>query len=156
MDRLTEIISLLEPRELRDAPVQMRSLPNKERRVQAVVAAAARRPVRARELVEAILTQLRVADIFDAERAGYDQDAVRAERAGCTGSAGSSMTLGTFLPSASPTWPRGAGVPLTSSWTGFVAPLTTRGAADRDGEGPAGGSRQVRPRGTQRAVQPEG
>lgn len=68
MDRLTEIISLSEPRELRDAPVQMRSLPNKERRVQTVAAAAARRPVRARELVEAILTQLRVAGIFDAER----------------------------------------------------------------------------------------
>jgi hypothetical protein len=68
MDRLTEIISLSEPRELRDAPVQMRSLPNKERRVQTVVAAAARRPVHARELVEAILTQLRVAGIFDAER----------------------------------------------------------------------------------------
>jgi hypothetical protein len=69
-------------------------LPNKERRVQVVVAAAARRPVRARELVEAILTQLRVAGMFDAERTSYDRDAVRALQRGCTGSAGSSMTPG--------------------------------------------------------------
>jgi hypothetical protein len=58
------------------------SLPNKERRVQVVVAAATRRPIRARELVEAILTQLRVAGMFDAERTSYDQDAVRAVQRG--------------------------------------------------------------------------
>lgn len=53
------------------------SLPNKERRVQVVVAAAARRPRRARELVEALLTVLRVGGAFDAEREAHDRDAVR-------------------------------------------------------------------------------
>ena len=58
------------------------TLPNKERRVQAVVAVAARRQTRARELVDAILTQLRVFGAFDAERVGYDRDAIRtAQRA---------------------------------------------------------------------------
>lgn len=56
--------------------------PNKEQRVHAVIAAAVRHPVRARELVEAILTHLRVAGAFDPERGGYDQDVVRsAQRA---------------------------------------------------------------------------
>ena len=58
------------------------SFPNKERRVQVVVAAAARRPVRARELVEAILTQLRVAGMFDSEFTSYQPDAVRALQRG--------------------------------------------------------------------------
>lgn len=58
------------------------SFPNKERRVQVVVAAAARRLVRARELVEAILTQLRVAGMFDSEFTSYQPDAVRALQRG--------------------------------------------------------------------------
>jgi hypothetical protein len=53
------------------------ALPNKERRVQVVVTAAARRPHRARELVEALLMVLRVGGAFDMQREGYDRDAVR-------------------------------------------------------------------------------
>jgi hypothetical protein len=53
------------------------SLPNKERRVQSVVGSAVRRPERARELVDAILTQLRVAGAFDSQRLDYDRDVVR-------------------------------------------------------------------------------
>lgn len=53
------------------------TMPNKERRVQTVVIAAARRPQRARELVEALLTQLRVDGAFDTEREAHDRDRVR-------------------------------------------------------------------------------
>lgn len=53
------------------------TLPNKERRVQIVIGAAARRPARARELIDAILAQLRVAGGFDPERQGFDHDVVR-------------------------------------------------------------------------------
>ncbi len=58
------------------------TLPNKERRVQTVVGAAARRPARGRQLVEAILTQLRVAGAFDTQHGGHDPDTIRtAQRA---------------------------------------------------------------------------
>lgn len=53
--------------------------PNKQQRVQTVIGAASRRPDRARELIEALLTQLRVAGAFDPQHATvYDADTVRA------------------------------------------------------------------------------
>lgn len=51
--------------------------PNKERRVQIVTAAATRRPARARELLEAVLTQLRLHGAFDDTRQGHDRDDIR-------------------------------------------------------------------------------
>lgn len=54
--------------------------PNKETRVQRTLMAAVRRPERARQLVEAILVQLRVGGCFDAEREAYDGDAFRTLR----------------------------------------------------------------------------
>jgi len=56
--------------------------PNKERRVQAVVGAATRRSARARDLVDGLLSALRVHGTFDTERDGYDVKAVQtAQRA---------------------------------------------------------------------------
>jgi hypothetical protein len=56
--------------------------PNKERRVQSVVGAATRRPGRARELVDGLLSALRVHGSFDSDRDGYDrQVVVTAQRA---------------------------------------------------------------------------
>ena len=56
--------------------------PNKEVRIRTVVGAARRRPARARELVEALLTELRVHGCFDPEREKYNAEAVRtAQRA---------------------------------------------------------------------------
>lgn len=57
--------------------------PNKEERVLAVLRAARRRPERARQLVDALLVQLRVAGCFDSARTSvYDRDRVRtAQRA---------------------------------------------------------------------------
>ncbi len=56
--------------------------PNKEIRVRTVLMAARRRPERARELVEALLVQMRVDGCFDPERSGYDKQNVRgAQRA---------------------------------------------------------------------------
>lgn len=51
--------------------------PNKERRVQVVVAAAGRHPHRARDLIEALLTQLRVDGAFDPQAAAHNDDAIR-------------------------------------------------------------------------------
>jgi hypothetical protein len=50
--------------------------PNKEVRVLTVLRAARRRPDRARELVEALLVQLRVHGCFDPERNTYDGETV--------------------------------------------------------------------------------
>lgn len=51
--------------------------PNKETRVNTVIAAAVRRPVRARELVEALLVPLRVEGYFDRDGNCYNADNVR-------------------------------------------------------------------------------
>jgi len=48
--------------------------PNKEVRIHTVLAAARRRPDRARELVEALLTRLRVHGCFDSCRRGRRRD----------------------------------------------------------------------------------
>lgn len=53
-------------------------IPNKEQRVQTVVRAAARHPSRARELVEALLNQLRVFGALDDEHGSYDKQDVTA------------------------------------------------------------------------------
>src|SRR5665213_2545532 len=56
--------------------------PNKETRVRTVVLAACRRPDRGRELVDGLLTQLRVHGCFDNARTVYNSEAVRsAQRA---------------------------------------------------------------------------
>jgi len=58
------------------------SQPNKETRVLLVVRAAVRRPVRARELVDGILTQLRLGGCFDPGSGSYDKSkVVTAQRA---------------------------------------------------------------------------
>ena len=56
--------------------------PNKEDRVLAVLRAARRRPERARQLLDGLLVQLRVAGCFDPTRSIYDRDRARtAQRA---------------------------------------------------------------------------
>jgi hypothetical protein len=56
--------------------------PNKEDRVLSVLRAARRRPERARQLVDGLLVQLRVAGCFDPTRSVYDRDRARtAQRA---------------------------------------------------------------------------
>ena len=50
--------------------------PNKETRVHIVVRAATRRSARARDLVDGILTSLRLSGMFDVERETYDRQAV--------------------------------------------------------------------------------
>lgn len=55
--------------------------PNKEARVQRVVRAAARRPDRARDLVEGVLAALRVAGYFDVEHPSFDAQRMRATKA---------------------------------------------------------------------------
>jgi hypothetical protein len=56
--------------------------PNKEIRIRTVLTASQRRPARARELVEALLVELRVYGCFDPGGASYDSEKVqRAQRA---------------------------------------------------------------------------
>ncbi len=55
--------------------------PNKEARVQRVIRAAARRPERARDLVEGLLSALRVAGFFDVEHPAFDAQRMRATQA---------------------------------------------------------------------------
>lgn len=56
--------------------------PNKETRVRSVIQAAKRRPDRARELVDALLVQLRVHGCFDSSRENFNAEAVHvAQRA---------------------------------------------------------------------------
>lgn len=54
--------------------------PNKETRVQRAVAAAIRRPDRARELIEAILVQLRLGGYFEKDTTHYDEARLRTLR----------------------------------------------------------------------------
>lgn len=55
--------------------------PNKEARVQQVLRAAIRRPQRARDLVEGLLTSLRLVGFFDQEREGYDRQRMKVTQA---------------------------------------------------------------------------
>jgi Abortive infection C-terminus len=65
-----------------DPYVPAEQTPNKETRVLSVLRAARRRPDRARQLVGALLVQLRVHGCFDTDRGSYDRDQVRtAQRA---------------------------------------------------------------------------
>ncbi len=63
-----------------DPYIPAEGIPNKEKRVYTVLSAAIRRPQTARRLVDAFLTQLRVAGYFDKEWSGYDAQNFKALR----------------------------------------------------------------------------